>query len=403
MKTKGSLHPIGGGKQDPYKPDTVLFDSTTAGTYRLTVMPGFYSLTMTGPGGRGGTSYRASSKLGLQGGGGSSGAGFRGYMQITKKTGLVLQVGKASDENNTNNGATDTFIQGLIVCGFGGFGQPAGGYVSYSVPGKLTLQNLIIAGTPQVARDGIKGSISNDSNHAHSLGNGSPSVLTNSGGGIAFGGSATEPGAGGACAYWDSGQSTGKGGPGWIQLIYKKLRPIYYKYSYSSWQQPNLTANGTVGGNSYAARACGEWDGNQQAWRAFDGNNSTNWADSHNDSAGAFLEFYSPVVLRVTAIKFRNRSQYIKVWGNGVIKGSFDGVNYFNIQTFTNTNQTANAEWTINISSPVRVKYIKIENLSGIGPNPEMGINEVTIYAQKEIFIAGTAKDHDFVDYEELV
>lgn len=171
----------------------------------------------------------------------------------------------------------------------------------------------------------------------------------------------------------------------------------YYKYVYTGWTQPTLSSNGTVGGSSYAVRANSEYSSSYAAYRAFDKNNGTIWAESSVTNSGV-LEFYSPVLLKVLSINITNRSESINTWRTGSVLGSTDGASYFTLASFTNSNATAGSTWSITINNKTPVKYIRIVTGSLMNSSHTLSVAEMKINAQQTSgrTIEGTSSDYDY-------
>lgn len=154
------------------------------------------------------------------------------------------------------------------------------------------------------------------------------------------------------------------------------------------WIQPTLSADGTLGGDSFAVSASSEYSSSYPAWKAFDNNNSNEW---HANSTGTSpnlpqsLIIYNPNALNVTNIKITNRKEVATYATAGNIYGSNDNSTYTLISAFTNTTgTTALAEWNIDLSSNANYyKYYKIEftNVTYSSSSHSFGITQVDLTA----------------------
>ena len=135
--------------------------------------------------------------------------------------------------------------------------------------------------------------------------------------------------------------------------------------SYVSWTQPTLSANRTMGGNTYACEASSYEDdgyGTYPAWQAFDDDPSTRWGGS-SDSTPQWITFYSPSFLKVSNV-FLNFADGSEVWGSGEILGSNDNSTWTTLATFSgNSNTTIN----ISITTNDGYKYIRFKGTSLAG------------------------------------
>lgn len=183
--------------------------------------------------------------------------------------------------------------------------------------------------------------------------------------------------------------------------IYKGLR--YYKYVYEDWQQPVLTANGTMGGDSFAVSASSTQSGND-FYKAFDGNiTGTRW-QSANSTDVQWLSFYNPKPLRVTALEIYNyynvsdqyTSFYIK---EAIIQGCDDGASWENIKTITSS--TWVEKIIVDLSDNKKAyKYYRVYVTDRAYYNTQycsLNINELVITAQQLTdIIESTKDDYDY-------
>jgi hypothetical protein len=188
---------------------------------------------------------------------------------------------------------------------------------------------------------------------------------------------------------------------------YVLARKKYYKWTYASWTQPVLSANGTVGGSSYAARASSNYSGHDP-WKAFNGTNinSDDCWEANTRGESEVLEFYSPDTLKLSAVKFTNRrDNYVTVFNPIMITGSMDGVSYFTIGQITPPDANEDSQYTFYVPSTMNkhCKYIRFHQPSGgslIGntsARPSFGRIEFT--AQKVTGVtAGTTSDYDYIE-----
>lgn len=178
---------------------------------------------------------------------------------------------------------------------------------------------------------------------------------------------------------------------GWSQ--YK-----YYKCTTTSWTQPTLSANGTVGGTSYACRSKASLT-DYPTYKAFDSDKtSTFWASS-TASIGNWIEFYSPVELIVSKIAITNRKESMSdTFGVGIVQGSMDGTNYYDLKTFKNTTATPSATWNITIEKRRPAKNIRILCSTRAGTNGDIVIANMAITAQQvTATVESTADDYDYM------
>lgn len=152
------------------------------------------------------------------------------------------------------------------------------------------------------------------------------------------------------------------------------------------WTQPVLTANGTLGGSSFAVAASAERN-SHYAWYAVDGvtTGATGWFSQEISGAGVWYEFYNPIPLNVTNLSFLNYNAANYVTTSGKVQISDDGATWTDIKSYTNSTLAANALWSIDLSDNTAFsKYYRIYSDSNYGTAGWI-IREMTITATEEV------------------
>lgn len=135
---------------------------------------------------------------------------------------------------------------------------------------------------------------------------------------------------------------------------------------YRKWEQPILSANGTLGGDEFAVASNIPQHTSGQVWRGFDRNNSTLFHSDINSTTG-YIDIYNPVPICVREFKFRIQAEgssifYSRTTAAGNIYGSDDGTNWTLIKAYTNPIPTT-LEFSINVSENVDFyKYYRFES-----------------------------------------
>lgn len=108
----------------------------------------------------------------------------------------------------------------------------------------------------------------------------------------------------------------------------------YYKYTYAAFSQPVLSANGTIGGSSFAVTAVNT-DSRTQPYYAFDSNKADTFtAGWLSKASNNYLEWYNPNPLNITKLVIQYQTSaassvgYISSWK---ITASNDDTNYVDI------------------------------------------------------------------------
>lgn len=133
----------------------------------------------------------------------------------------------------------------------------------------------------------------------------------------------------------------------------------------TTWTQPVLSANGTLGSSSFAVYASSEYSSGYAAWKAFDGSTNTYYEAASSATTGQFI-FYNPLPLKVTTINITNRnSNYYQIKG-GTVYGSNDNSSWTSLCTFSGSHSSG-ATWAIDVNSSSFYYYYKIDITSADG------------------------------------
>lgn len=130
---------------------------------------------------------------------------------------------------------------------------------------------------------------------------------------------------------------------------------------YETWEQPVLTADGTLGSCSFAVYADSSKSGNE-AHKAFDKLSTTYWYGGVKATGN--ITFYNCIPLNVTNLEITNTEWPEDCIATGEILASNDGEEWENISTFTG-NTTKSAVWNIDLKTNTKFyTYYKINILS---------------------------------------
>ena len=154
--------------------------------------------------------------------------------------------------------------------------------------------------------------------------------------------------------------------------------PNYFCDGIIRFEQPVLSSNGTMGGDSFAV-SCSSNGSSRDAYKSFDGNMNTKWGV--NNTTEGWLKFYNPSALKVSSITYTPVSDYpsedggtITIYGSNndstwvkLYEGTYDGSSS---HVFTLTTQSF-------------YKYYRINITNGISNWP--GLGELTIDAVYQI------------------
>lgn len=179
---------------------------------------------------------------------------------------------------------------------------------------------------------------------------------------------------------------------------YKEIVRKYYKNAIveTTFVRPNLTANGTLGGDSFAVGGY-YWHpqtGNNSIYTLFDGNTSTGCTCTAYNGGG-YIIFYNPLPLKVTSVQ-NDHIWYAGDWYDVTISGSNDGTNWTDLGYFSH-GLTTKCE----ISNPQYFNYYRLYNNSGFGHDGSGyggGLTEIYITGTEktEGIIESTSSDYDY-------
>ena len=138
------------------------------------------------------------------------------------------------------------------------------------------------------------------------------------------------------------------------------------------FSQPVLTANGTLGGDTFAVYASNNYDATTYPiWKSFDGDSSTIWFCS---AAPVDVTIYNPEQMKIDTIQCQNRSDAANFYFTaGSVYGSNDGITWTSLADFTNSISGAGADWYISVNSSAFYNYYKVSfssaSTTGVGAN----------------------------------
>ena len=188
-----------------------------------------------------------------------------------------------------------------------------------------------------------------------------------------------------------------------ISRLYRYDKPRYFKdvtdIVHEAWTRPNLSANGTVGGDSFAVSSTKESASNY-AWKAVDGNTSTYW-QANSSANGHSFTFYNPNKLNVTKLDF---TYYGGGYGirSGILYASDDNSTWVELKSFTSQLNT----WDVSDNANY-YHYYKIYVVSGGSESNIVDVKELAITATQEIVTTSTVEvtandEYDYIEFNPL-
>lgn len=186
----------------------------------------------------------------------------------------------------------------------------------------------------------------------------------------------------------------------------KELVRHYYKYNYSTFEQPTMEWNGILGGEDFAVWASTEVG--HPAYTAFDNNESSFWnggrltVDGHPD----FI-IYNPIDLKITNWQYNIVTQHYSKPEEGSMYGSNDGETWTLIAQYSIPFVRGQKLFDISLNHSNYYKYYKWHVTSscsgyksGDGWWDRFHIPTVNLTATERTSIESTSSDYDY--YEDV-
>lgn len=185
-------------------------------------------------------------------------------------------------------------------------------------------------------------------------------------------------------------------------MVYKTKKETvrkYYKYQYSSWTQPALSANGILGGDSSACACSLNNTGSNYLYKAFDNNLNTVFQSVSNTSNPQWVTFYSPVELNVKEIHIYQNSTESYYYSRGItVQGSNNNSTWTDLATWSRSSYINN--FYIDLSSNNSYyKYYRLYVTSRSyfdASNAYLMFKDILFTATQRTVIESTSSDYDF-------
>lgn len=177
---------------------------------------------------------------------------------------------------------------------------------------------------------------------------------------------------------------------------YKIKRKVIKYYQYiedGEFVRPNLTENGTLGGDGFAVFAT-KSSTSYPAYRAVDNSTDTFWqALSAN---GESFTFYNPKPLKVTKldITYVGTAYGIR---SGIVYGSNDNSSWTELKSISSSSQITSWDMSDNAEC---YRYYKIYVVTGGSDSYIVDVKNIAITATQYNIIESTPDDYDFIEEE---
>lgn len=177
---------------------------------------------------------------------------------------------------------------------------------------------------------------------------------------------------------------------------YKQKETKYYKYEYSDFVQPTLSANVS---DTFSVFGTQKTNGTQSLWMAFDGSLDTVWCPvAVANPANSYCVFHNSEPLKVSTITITNRkiSNY-HVTGYQVL-ASNNNSDWDLLTTDTNSVGDSGATWQINVNSQQYYNYYKFLITSGkYDSQYSCSIAQISIQAEEQVAVESTEEEYDYL------
>ena len=160
---------------------------------------------------------------------------------------------------------------------------------------------------------------------------------------------------------------------------------VYYKKIETTFNQPVLTSDGTLGGGSFAVEKVGD-SYNGDAYQTFDGSTSTAFRPYVNNG----LIFYNPNPLNIT-----NFACNVAYANEGILKGELYVSNDNSTWKLINNNIGGAQTWSTNINMQGRYKYFKLMSTSVTGGRGSVA--ELIITATEQTWQECTKEEYNLL------
>lgn len=168
--------------------------------------------------------------------------------------------------------------------------------------------------------------------------------------------------------------------------IYKTGNRKYYKYVWEDFTQPTLSANGTLGGDSFAVYTPNTVDQYGPIYNAF--NESAANEPHIYDELPCSIVFYNPKPLKVEKISLiQHTTAY---WVKGVFQGCNDNSSWTDIKPI----DFSGTPITFEANSETAYKYHRFYITSAYSNDTLIG--KIQITAKELIVVESTSSDHDY-------
>ena len=151
--------------------------------------------------------------------------------------------------------------------------------------------------------------------------------------------------------------------------------------------QPTLSANGTIGGDSFAVEKVGN-SYNGDAYQTFDGSTSTAFRPYVNNG----LIFYNPKPINIT-----NLACNVAYSNEGILKGELYASNDNSTWKLIDDNIGGAQTWSTNINMQGSYKYFKLMSTSVTGGRGSVAELIITATEYTEVWQTGTPQDYTII------
>lgn len=182
---------------------------------------------------------------------------------------------------------------------------------------------------------------------------------------------------------------------------------VQYGYDEKAFEQSVLTANGTLGGDSFAVAATDSYSSSYYPYKPFASTTSYGWISNSSASANSpiYYTMYFPDAVCLTQIVQQNRSDgSTETLGDFTIQGSNDNAEWVDIASFSNRTRTANENLTFDLSiNTATYNYYRFaitSNSSGNSGRVSIGMLTLTAHIPNSFWAGSVTIDDGWQELE---
>lgn len=161
--------------------------------------------------------------------------------------------------------------------------------------------------------------------------------------------------------------------------------------TWSEFQQPTLTGDGTLGVSDFAVASNRVTTG-YEAWKAFGADSSQVYSSDVNPSTQVVTyTIYSKTAIKVAGITFSNVPSPLTSSSPAqfTVEAGNNNSDWETLGSFSNSNNDSGSEWSINLTNGKAYQYYRLSIMAANTTNAYVNIGKITLSAEKYILSGG--------------